>query len=376
MKYFHFSVWRTRLFLGLGATALLSACTTLPPNSGNTSSVPNNANTTSPAPTAETSPVKESSILSRLLETPQTTALRAQLLAQDHLYRVAAPLLTKNTLLCVGFSRKILGFTASNKYSFPPELLDSAQALGFEDRLTVTGVLPDSAAQQNGLQSRDVLLAVEGRNFPQGPDADRQAAILLGPIVSSKDTINLTVERNSSKQNLSVPLTPACAFNIELGNSDNVNSFDDGRRILLTKGMLQFVQNDNELAYVIASEMAHNILGHATSLRMTATIGEIIDNLIRYKPDETTLQGMSGVKPYPGSMDAESDKLALYMLARAGYSIDGYAAFWQRLADQYPATVMNGYTAIHPDLSTRLSMINQTVSDIQQKQASNLDLVP
>lgn len=376
MTYFHFSVWRTRLFLGLSATAL-AACTTLPQQSTHQPVKSGNANTAPVTPpVATTSPVQESSIFSRLLESPQTTALRAQLLQQDRLYRVAAPLLTKNNLLCVGFSRKILGFTALNRYSFPPELLDSAQALGFEDRLTITGVLPSSAAEQNGLHTQDVLLSVEGRNFPQGPDADRQAALLLGPIVAKKDTINLTIERQTKKIPLSIPLTPACAFNIELGNTDIVNSYDDGRRILVTKGMMQFVQNDNELAYVIASEMAHNILGHAGKQRMVATIGEVIDNLLRYKPDETTAQGMSGVKPFLGSMDAESDRLALYLLVRSGYSVDQYDSFWQRLADKYPATVLNSYTAIHPDLATRLDMIRQTQSDIQAKQQANQDLVP
>lgn len=376
MTYFHFSVWRTRLLVSLG-TAALAACTTLPPQGTNQSVKSGNANTTPVAPpAATTSPVQESSILTRLLESPQTTALRAQLLQQDRLYRAAAPLLTKNNLLCVGFSRKILGFTALNRYSFPPELLDSAQALGFEDRLTITGVLPSSAAEQHGLHTQDVLLTVEGRNFPQGPDADRQTALLLGPIVSKKDTINLTIERQGKKIPLSIPLTPACAFNIELGNTDVVNSYDDGRRILVTKGMMQFVQNDNELAYVIASEMAHNILGHAGKQRMVATIGEVIDNLLRYKPDETTSQGMSGVKPFPGSMDAEADRLALYLLIRSGYNVDQYDSFWQRLADKYPATILNSYTAIHPDLATRLDTIRQTQADIQGKQQTNQDLVP
>lgn len=377
MKYFHFSVWQTRLFVSIGA-AVLTACTSLPQQSANKSAnLPNNANTAPVTPpAATTSPVQETSILSRLLESPQTTALRAQLLQQDRLYHVAAPLLTKNNLLCVGFSRKILGFTALNKYSFPPELLESAQALGFEDRLTVTGVLPGSAAEQTGMHTQDALLSVEGRNFPQGPDADRQTALVLGPIVSKKETINMTIERQGKKQPLSIPLTPACAFNIELGNTDIVNSYDDGRRILVTRGMMQFVQNDNELAYVIASEMAHNILGHAGKQRMVATVGEVIDNLLRYKPDETTSQGMSGVKPFPGSMDAESDRLALYLLVRAGYSVDQYDSFWQRLADKYPASVLNSYTAIHPDLTTRLETIRQTQSDIQVLQQNNQDIVP
>jgi predicted Zn-dependent protease len=50
----------------------------------------------------------------------------------------------------------------------------------------------------------------------------------------------------------------------------------------------------------------------------------------------------------PQDLDSAADYLSLYMVARAGYSVEGAHAFWQRLATQYPASVLNGYTANHP----------------------------
>jgi predicted Zn-dependent protease len=75
-------------------------------------------------------------------------------------------------------------------------------------------------------------------------------------------------------------------------------------------------------------------------------------------------------------MDAAADSLSLYMVARAGYSIDGAPQFWHRLAQQYPASVLNGYTAIHPMTSSRLAAMDKTVMELKSKQAARKPLVP
>lgn len=310
------------------------------------------------------------------VDTPQQAALRKLTAQQDMLYRVAAPLLTNNAPLCKGNARNLLGFTAKNKYSYSSEFADAAQRMGYDDRLQVTGVLPGSGADRAGVQRGDILLKVADKTLQTGVDAERQAANVLGPLVGGRAPIKLTILRQQAQQSLVVPMTLACAFSIELGNSDNINSYGDGRRVLITRGMLGFVQSDNELAYLIAKEMAHNSLGHAIRQRMVATSGSVIDNLMRAEPDMTAAAGNGGIRPYPQELDAAADNLALYMLVRAGYNVDGYASFWQRLATQYPATVPNGYTSLHPGITYRLSMIDKYLQTIKAKQTAGKPLLP
>jgi len=109
---------------------------------------------------------------------------------------------------------------------------------------------------------------------------------------------------------------------------------------------------------------------------MVATIGGVIDNLVRQQPDTTTLAGTAGILPYGQDMDAAADTMALYMLARAGYSIDNVPQFWQRLAAQYPQSVPNGYTALHPSTTYRLAMIGKVSQIIKAKKAANKPLLP
>lgn len=312
---------------------------------------------------------------------PQNTAeqetLRALITQQDRLYRVASPLLVNNADLCKGNARNLLGFTAKNKYSFSDELAQAAETLyGMDDRLQVMGVLANSGAARAGIRRGDKMVSVEGMPVPQGENAERATALLLAPLVVRSTSIKLVMLRDGANIPMTVPLTRACAYSIELGNADNVNAYDDGRRVLITRGMLNFTRSDDELAYVLAKEMAHNILQHAAKQKQINTVGDIIDNLVRVHPDMTSMAGMGGIRPMPQELDVAADTLALYMVARAGYRVDEAPRFWERLAAQYPASVPNGYTAIHPSTAARIAAMDKIMADIKSRQAARRPLIP
>lgn len=304
-------------------------------------------------------------------------ALQSLISLQDRLYRIAAPLLVNNPELCKANARNLLGFTAKTKYSYSANFVEAAQkTLGLNERLQVMGVLAGSGAARAGVRRGDILLAVEDKPMPEGENAERDAAAVLAPLVTGRTTVKLTVIRNGTRVALNVPLTHACAFGIELGNTDNVVAYGDGHRVLIARGMMNAASSDDELAYVVAKEMAHNVLAHASRRKMSATVGAIIDNLLRANPDMSIMSGLAGVKPMPQDLDAMADKLSLYMLARAGYDIGQATAFWQRMASQYPATVLNGYTAMHPATAYRISAMEKTIKEIKVKQANKRPLLP
>ena len=348
----------------IAASLLLSACSTF--QSGG-----------EPAPAQPLPP----SAPAAPVVTPQMQAARDHLKViaglQERLYRIAAPLLINNADLCKAQARNMLGFTAKNKYSYPGEYADaSAAVLGYDDVLQVSGVLAGSGAAKAGLRKGDDLVAAGGKPLPRGRDAESKAAAVFGPLTASSATLNMTIARNGSNQTLNVPVTRACAFRVDLGNSENVNAYNDGSRVLLTRGMINFAQNDEAIAYVMAKELAHNILGHTNQMHSTATVSSIIDNLASVHPDLTMLVGSGGVRPMPADYDVAADNLALYMLARAGYNINNAHSFWQRLSGQYPATVLNGYTAIHPNVTARLAAMDRSVAEIKAKQAAKHPLLP
>ncbi|MDL2354765.1 MAG: M48 family metallopeptidase [Pseudomonadota bacterium] len=296
---------------------------------------------------------------------------------QDRLYRVAAPLLINNAELCKSQARGLLGFTAKNRYSYPGEYNEAAHiAFGMGDRLQVTGVLAGSGAAHAGLRRGDRLVSAGGKPLPAGANASTLAGAVFGPLVTANPTLPMGVERDGANKQLTIPVTRACGFGIELGNADNFNSYADSTRVMVTRGMLSFTRDDDELAYLLASGMAHNILGHAAAQRNASTIGSIIDNLIAVKPDTSMLIGSGGIKPMPQELDAAADRLAVYLLARAGYNINDAAPFVKRLATTHPVTVLNGYVANHPATAFRVATIEKTVAEVKAKQDAKKPLLP
>eukprot|EP01034_Spumella_vulgaris_P029452 gene29452-36511_t len=348
------------------AAALLSACSTFAPQ----------ATAPQPGPVAPVPAEPQQPVLTAKMAAAQD-ALRVMVNLQDRLSRVSAPLLINNADLCKSMARNLLGFTAQNRYSYPGEFSDAAHAvLGYGERLQVSSVLAGSGAARAGLRKGDGLVSVQGKSLPGGPDAESQAAEVLGPLVGKQAALDMTVARNGNNQTLKVPVTRACAIRVHLGNADNINSYADGQRVLITRGMMNFAQSDEAIAYVLAKDIAHNVLGHAGAMRNSATVGSMIDNLVRTKPDLSLLIGSGGIKPVPQDMDTAADSLALYMLARAGYNIDRVKPFWQRLSSQYPASVLNGYTALHPATSARFAAIDKGVAEIKAKLVAKKPLVP
>ena len=343
--------------------ALLSACSTL-----NTTTGPATRPGTAAAPT--TAPAE----LPREAADPRLSALLAN---QDRVYRVAAPLITKNAPLCKAASRPILGFTAKNKYSYPPELTRAVEGtLKLDDSLQVMQVLDGSGAMRAGIRRGDQLQSLQEQPLPRGAQAENEAARIIGPLLKNATEIQVGLVRNGKPLTLQVPLTQACAFAIEVGHAPHLNAYDDGRRIMLTQGMLDYLASDDELAAIIAREIAHNVQKHAATMKLAATMSGIIDALLPLSPDLKPFAGSAGLRAFDDKVDQEADRIALYMLARAGYAPDAAQRVLQKLAQAYPASVSNGYTALHPWTEERAALMRATLTEIRQKQAAKKVLVP
>ena len=132
---------------------------------------------------------------------------------------------------------------------------------------------------------------------------------------------------------------------------------------------------DSRVAELLARLEAHELVERRLDLRSGAvTLHTAVPGAVQ--PDVSMLTGAAGIKPMPQELDVQADTLAIYLLARAGYNVDNAARFWQRLATQVPATVANGYTALHPGTNSRMAAINRAVTDVRAKQAAKKPLKP
>ncbi len=304
------------------------------------------------------------------------SALDSLLQRQDRVYRVITPLLVKNTALCKQSVRPLLGFTAKNRYSYPAELRTATESrLKLGDALQVLQVLEGSGAMRAGIRRGDVLQSIEGQPLPQGQQAETEAAKLVLPLMRNSSELDVSLLREGAPMTLKVPLTPACAFAVEIGNAPHVNAYTDGRRIMVTVGMLD-VLSDAELAIILARELAHGTLRHARTMQMASTLSGVIDALMPLRPDLSAFAGGAGIRPMEPALDREADRIALYMLARAGFDPALAPRTLDKLSLAYPPTVTSAYTAIHPWTPERAALMQTTLTEIRQKQAARKPLLP
>lgn len=341
---------------------LLAACSTTSTTSTPPLSTSSPSSVKTPAP-SRPEPVAEQ-VLDKLLQ------------RQERVYHVVAPLISKNAVLCKTSARPLLGFTAKNLYSFPSDLRSAAAArLKLGDALQVMQVLDGSGAMRAGVRRGDALQSIQGQALPTGPRAETEAAQLIGPLLKNVTDVDVAVLRNGSPLSLKVPLTTACAFTVDIGNAPQVNAYSDGRRIMVTTGMLEAL-SDQELVVILAREIAHNIQQHAQAMQMRATVSGVIDALLPPKPDLSSFAGKAGIKTMDEKLDQEADRIALYLLARAGANPATAIDTLERLAQRYPATVTSSYTALHPWTVERAALMRSALAEIQQKQKAKKALVP
>lgn len=154
------------------------------------------------------------------------------------------------------------------------------EALALDRGPAAITVVPAGPAARAGLHAGDVLLAIQGKPLPPEPALD---APFSAPLAHARADLvydlldqaaakpfTLTVLRGGVIRELHVEAPAGCPSRVHLAQSNQRNAFADGTHVFLTTGLLAKLRNDDELAFLIAHEMAHNILGHATIMRSDA----------------------------------------------------------------------------------------------------------
>lgn len=155
-----------------------------------------------------------------------------------------------------------------------------------------------------------------------------------------------------------------------------------GGIIYITRGMLQKAQNEEELAAILAHEVAHvdhkdglasiqksrwaeavTILGTETTKQVTGADVAKLLSLFEGSVNDVTKTLL--VKGYSRSQEEAADQGALTYLHRLGYNPYGLPDVLGKLAQQQPSGAGQGIFATHPGMDKRQS---QTKSFLTQKQ--------
>jgi WD40 repeat protein len=163
--------------------------------------------------------------------------------------------------------------------------------------------------------------------------------------ITRKDQATAYLDRLGSRLLANLPgAAPALHFNVI--ESDRMDAFTlPGGRIYVSRKMILGVHSEDELAGVLAHEIGHNVTHQSVNrlaerIRKTLGVqqlGNSQDVLLRYNQLIDVFLEASKHKDTPSAESEEdqyvADQVAIYALARTGYSPESFLDFWDRFSD-------------------------------------------
>lgn len=285
---------------------------------------------------------------------PGMAALAA---ADARVARLAWVLQTANVALCPADVRAIPGFAVQSLSQFgAKDRVRAARFYGDDPHPIVSAVAAQSGAARAGLRTGDIILSINGLPTPDVLPG-RASYDAVGETEARIDTalahapVRLSLRRAGRTFDMVIVGDRGCASRVQLVPHGSINARADGRYIQIDGDMLDFVRSDDELAAVMAHELAHNILHH-------------------HRDD--TVQRIT--KAQSRANEYAADQLGVWLYARAGFDLAAQLPLFSRLK----AKVGGGLfpDRFHPGWNDRIARIADAIGTIERQRAAHQPLIP
>lgn len=206
---------------------------------------------------------------------------------------------------------------------------------------------------------------------------DRSARIIKDPVVN--EYVNRVAQNIARNSDLKIPLT------VKIIDSPDINAFAlPGGFLYVNSGLLRAAKEEDQLAGVIAHEIAHVAARHWASQMTKRTILQYAMLPLIFTPMSATLYYgvmeayMNGVPlaflKFSRNDEAEADYLGIQYMYKAGYDPNAYVAFFGRIVQEQrrnPGSVPTIF-ADHPPTAGRIIKAEKEIKTILPKRSEYL----
>jgi predicted Zn-dependent protease len=246
---------------------------------------------------------------------------------------------------------------------YEPAYRAAAQAVfGLDETYpSILAVAKGAPASASGIQPNDRLRAVNGVDLADKGQGKKSAAsydavsaaMAALEALPVKSAAVLSIERGDQRLEVSVTPQNVCRSRVELAPGNAINANANGLVAQISGRLVNWVESDDELALVIAHEMAHNLLDHPKRLSEKSALSGLATSL-----------GLSGRAQR--QMELDADRMGIIMAAIAGYNYKIAPEFWARLNSNAPLATFLATT--HPSTRARRENAQRVVDELNTKE--------
>ena len=203
-------------------------------------------------------------------------------------------------------------------------------------------------------------------------EIDRSARIIKDPVIN--EYVNRVAQNVARNSDLKIPLT------VKIIDSPDINAFAlPGGFLYVNSGLLQAANEEDQLAGVVAHEIAHVAARHWASQMTKATILQYAMLPLMFTPMSMGVYYgvmeayMNGVPlaflKFNRNDEAEADYLGIQYMYKSGYDPNAYVAFFGKIVQEQrsnPGAVPTIF-ADHPPTADRIIRTEQEIKNVLPK---------
>lgn len=158
-------------------------------------------------------------------------------------------------------------------------------------------------------------------------------------------------------------------IDFQVQESEDINAGATFGKIVVTTGMMRFVQSVDELAVVLGHEITHIEKGHLAK-GIFASIPVIIGSIAAESaaPGSGRIVQLGGglfTQKFSRDMEREADHYGLTYAHKAGFDVRKGIEIWERFAIELPQTQRAGLLSSHPTSTERLARARKIAETLQ-----------
>ena len=210
-----------------------------------------------------------------------------------------------------------------------------------------------SPAYHAGLLKNDIILEINDKSTK---NFRKELAFIL----ENRKGFTLKVLREKKEILVRLIGVQSCSYNVQVLPSGFPNAFADGKKVFITMAAVKLAKTEDELAFLIGHELAHNILHYKTFDANEANL-LAIDYL-----DKPKIRQIKNILVWSNEdREIEADIEGMHLAFKAGFSLENVNDYWRRLSVFNPELIKKSIN-IYKSNAYRAALINKTLKKLKE----------